>query len=150
MYLQTLSPTLLCCLSIWWCRLHYNIIALWVSCPEKKSILYPSSLSLELTELLSLSLSLLFPFSLLIVIFHLCRIWVEWCAGQFGKSLRDQLSAEMELNSLSSTLVITCKDVQITFNLHVILSKANLILTSSLVLVTYAMNVSYSHCTMHE
>lgn len=107
----TFSPTLLCCLSIWWCWLHYNIIALCSRFPaqKKKSVLYPSSLSLELTELLSLSLSLLFPFSLLIVIFHLCRIWVEWCAGQFGKSLRDQLSAEMELNSLASTLVITCK-----------------------------------------
>ena len=34
-----------------------------------------------------------------------CRVWAEWCAGQFSESLRDQLSAEMELNSLASTLV---------------------------------------------
>lgn len=38
-------------------------------------------------------------------LFFLCRVWAEWCAGQFGESLRDQLSAEMELNSLASTLV---------------------------------------------
>ena len=58
-------------------------------------------------------------------------------------SLQDQLSAEMELNSLASTLVIIqfTKDVQITFNLRVILSRPNLILTSSLMSVAYATDI---------
>lgn len=35
----------------------------------------------------------------------LYRIWSQWCASEIISQLQDQLSAEMELNSLASTLV---------------------------------------------
>ncbi len=33
------------------------------------------------------------------------RIWAKWCSGVFSQQFHGQLSAEMELNALTSTLV---------------------------------------------